>query len=426
MSSDRRSQIRTLLIGIWALSATATLVAGGVLSQYLRSGGPPLDGQDATVRSALALLVVCGMTVAAFGLIASAVLTLRGRRGASVGEQLGILRKRNMLLESRNADLRVRMDELVTLREMATAVNHQNDFDIIVQQALELISGLLEPQTIALFLKPAKKPGVVPYAQFVAGKLLLERQMTMRSIPDFDLATFERQALVCRAHAGSVQAIVPLRVEDDTLGVLLLEFAAQPGKAAEQAQRFGDEHRHLFMEIAHHLSLAVKARHLHTRAVVDALTQLYSRRHFDTQIASAIEQAERTWKPFSLVLVDIDHFKRVNDTYGHTAGDMILEGVAKRMKSVLRKYDTGYRYGGEELVLLLPGTEKDGAATIAERLRDRIRRRKFRSDGSLVSITISLGVAQYEPNDTAQSLFERADQCLYAAKEGGRDQVVVS
>jgi len=426
MSSKGRSHIRPLLIGVWALAATATLVAGGVLIRYHRAGALLRDGLDPTVRTASLLLLGCGMTAAAFGLVAAMVLTLRGRGSASTSEQVRILRKRNMLLESRSAGLRARMDELVTLREMATVVNHQNDFDIIVEQALELISGLLEPQTIALFLKPAKKEGVVAYAQFVAGKLLLERQVTKREIPDFDLATFESQALVCRAHAGSVQAIVPLRVEDDTLGVLLLEFAAQPGKAAEQAQRFGDERRHLLMEIAHHLSLAVKARHLHTKAVVDALTQLYSRRHFDTQLVSALEQAQRTWKPFSLVLVDIDHFKRVNDTYGHTAGDVILEGVAKRMKSVLRKYDTGYRYGGEELVLLLPDTQKDGAVIIAERLRERICKRKFRTDGNLVPISISLGVAQYEPNDTPQSLFERADKCLYTAKEGGRNQVVVS
>jgi len=393
MPSERRSHIWPVLIAVWALSATATLVAGGVLVQRLRSGAVSLGEQDATVRMALLFVIVCGMTAAAFGLIATAVLTLRGRRRASSGEQIGILRKRNLLLESRAADLRARMDELVTLREMATVVNHQNDFDIIVQQTLELISGLLEPESIVLFLKPAKKPGIVPHAEFVGGKLLRGRQVTMREIQGFDPGTFERRALVCRACAGRVQAIVPLRVEDDTLGVLLLQFAAQSGNVDQQARRFGDERRHLLMEIAHHLSLAVKARHLHTRAVVDALTQLYSRRHFDTQILSAIEQAERTWKPFSLVLVDIDHFKRVNDTHGHTAGDIILEGVAKRIQSVLRKYDTGYRYGGEELVLLLPDTRKDAAATIAERLRDRIQSRKFRSDGGLVPITISLGVA---------------------------------
>jgi diguanylate cyclase (GGDEF)-like protein len=421
---ERRSHIRLVLIAVWALSATATLVAGGVLAQRLRVGAGLLEGQGATVRTALLLLIVCGMTAAAFGLAATAVLTLRGQRRASASEQLGILRKRNLLLESRGAEMRVRMDELVTLREMATVVNYQNDFDVIVQQALELISGLLEPENIVLFLKPAKKTGIVPYAQFDSGKLLRERQVTLREIRGFDPGTFERRALVCRADGGHVQAIVPLRVEEETLGVLLLEFAVQSGDADARARQFGDEHRHLLMEIAHHLSLAVKARHLHTKAVVDALTQLYSRRHFDTQIVSAIEQAERTGKPFALVLLDIDHFKRVNDTHGHTAGDVILEGVAKRIKSVLRKYDTGYRYGGEELVLLLPDTRQDAAAKIAERLRDRIQSRKFRSGGGLIPITISLGVSEYEANDTAQSLFERADRRLYRAKEGGRNQVV--
>ena len=103
MSSESRSHIWPFVIGVWALSATATLVAGGVLAPYLRSGAAPIDGQDTTVRTALALLIVCGMTAAAFGLIATAVLTLRGRRRASTGEQLGILRKRNLLLESRSA-----------------------------------------------------------------------------------------------------------------------------------------------------------------------------------------------------------------------------------------------------------------------------------------------------------------------------------
>jgi diguanylate cyclase (GGDEF)-like protein len=157
---------------------------------------------------------------------------------------------------------------------------------------------------------------------------------------------------------------------------------------------------------------------------VDALTRLYSRSHFNSQVEAAIEYAQRTAEQFSLVVVDIDHFKHVNDRYGHDTGDVILRKVAKRIRDALRKYDTAYRYGGEEIAILLPRTNMAQGIGIGERLRRTVEQRKFRSgNGRLIDVTISVGVAQFLPADTAETLFKRADQQLYRAKEEGRNLV---
>ena len=208
-------------------------------------------------------------------------------------------------------------------------------------------------------------------------------------------------------------------------GVLFLLFPTDSRPAGEQQAEFNSELRPVLIEIAHHISLAVKTKYLHTKAVVDSLTKLYTRSHFDREMQAAIEFAHRSKKPFSLILIDIDHFKKVNDTYGHATGDVVLRQVAVRITKVLRKYDTAYRYGGEELAVLLPGTGIKQATRTAERLREKVEAQKVRgANNELVATTVSLGVAQFQPDDDADSLFKRADARLYKAKESGRNQVV--
>ena len=123
-------------------------------------------------------------------------------------------------------------------------------------------------------------------------------------------------------------------------------------------------------------------------------------------------------------MLDIDHFKKVNDTHGHAAGDEVLRRVAKRIRTSLRKYDAAYRYGGEELAVLLPRTDMDQALVTAERLRSVIEAQKVRAEGRLISVTVSIGVAQFQAADDADSIFGRADRRLYRAKDQGRNQVV--
>jgi two-component system cell cycle response regulator len=125
-------------------------------------------------------------------------------------------------------------------------------------------------------------------------------------------------------------------------------------------------------------------------------------------------------------MMDLDHFKRVNDTYGHHIGDRILEGVGHTILDFIRKTDTACRYGGEEFVLLMPGTDLDNAFAVAERIRRAMSEEYFQVEGERsISVTLSMGISGLKPGDGVDSLMERADRGLYEAKRKGRNRTVV-
>ncbi|WP_338723534.1 GGDEF domain-containing protein [Devosia sp. XK-2] len=162
-------------------------------------------------------------------------------------------------------------------------------------------------------------------------------------------------------------------------------------------------------------------------SMLDPLTKIANRKSFDEGLADAIKDATRTGDALSLILVDIDHFKTFNDTYGHQTGDQVLRLVAMTLKSNIKGKDLAARYGGEEFVAVLPSTDLDGAVIVAENVRKAIQAKellKRSTNEKLGRITASFGVAEFTPRDNAASLIERADQCLYAAKHAGRNKVV--
>lgn len=162
-------------------------------------------------------------------------------------------------------------------------------------------------------------------------------------------------------------------------------------------------------------------------ANTDPLTGLANRRHFMEVLNREIERAERYERPLSLVLLDLDHFKKVNDTHGHAAGDDVLKEAAQALLSVCRDVDLAARWGGEELALLLPETDGFGARTVAERVRERIAARGYSSpSGQAFRVTGSLGVASLSRDiATGEALLQATDEALYQAKAAGRNRVVV-
>ena len=161
-------------------------------------------------------------------------------------------------------------------------------------------------------------------------------------------------------------------------------------------------------------------------AYTDPLTGIYNRRYMDSHLDRKIMEIGETNKPVSVMMLDIDHFKKVNDTYGHGAGDEVLKGVAGRIDGGIRDFDLLARYGGEEFVVIMPSTPADDALMVAERLRKRLEREPFavsESDEPL-AVTASIGVATTrDANETAEALLGRADKALYQAKDAGRNQV---
>lgn len=160
---------------------------------------------------------------------------------------------------------------------------------------------------------------------------------------------------------------------------------------------------------------------------IDGLTGLYNRHYWETRVADLIVMVKRTAQPLSLVLLDVDHFKSINDTHGHLAGDQVLQQLARLLRLNLRESELLGRYGGEEFALVLPNTGKEAAYATAERLRRIVQLAHFDSDKGVGDLrcTISLGVASYHTGFHSYSdWFRAADSALYAAKEQGRNRTV--
>lgn len=158
----------------------------------------------------------------------------------------------------------------------------------------------------------------------------------------------------------------------------------------------------------------------------DPMTQVYNRRYFMESLSREISRSRRYQHPQTLLMVDLDHFKHINDTYGHLAGDHVLKMVGRSLQRSLRREDILARYGGEEFSIILPETSRERAAEVAERLRRAVAKRAYSFDGFPIPVTVSVGVADLRADDDefGRSLIQRADRNLLQAKEDGRNRVV--
>lgn len=214
---------------------------------------------------------------------------------------------------------------------------------------------------------------------------------------------------------------VPLIVHSRITGLLAIDSA--------EPDDFSDHDIEIALEFANQVAVILEnARILQetqTQAVTDALTGVYNRRGLYQFGELELQRTRRINRPFSAMMFDIDHFKKVNDQYGHAAGDQILRQLAQRCLKNSRATDFVGRYGGEEFVILLVETSLEAASMIAERLRTGIMKTPFNTDFGEISITASLGVSEAGNTDTLETLIGRADAALYNAKKSGRNRVVV-
>jgi two-component system cell cycle response regulator len=222
------------------------------------------------------------------------------------------------------------------------------------------------------------------------------------------------------AEAGAPVLAVPLRTADRVLGAIAV---ARPAGGP----RFGPEDTEVLQDLARHAGAAVAnaLAHEETRrlSVTDPLTGAGNFRQLSTTLAREVERATRFNRPLSVVMLDLDHFKVVNDTHGHPFGDGVLREFARRLQDCLREVDTVTRYGGEEFTVVLPETGVDGAAAVAGRIVRAVRDRPFTVGSRSAQVTVSAGVAAFPDHGrTASEILRAADAALYAAKRAGRDR----
>lgn len=212
--------------------------------------------------------------------------------------------------------------------------------------------------------------------------------------------------------------LVPLKGKGQLNGIIIL---------AERINQkdFMEAETDYLLNIASLAGIAIQNAFLYEMASTDMMTRLKIHHFFQVALAEERERAAKQKSPLSLVMIDIDHFKKFNDSYGHTTGDAVLINVAAIIKQNVRQIDVAARYGGEEMAIILPNTALEEAIKVCERIRESIEAAKVIKDDQSLSVTVSIGVAQFhEDEDTNNHTFiERADKALYESKRNGRNQV---
>lgn len=340
------------------------------------------------------------------------------------------LEQTNRELELRLNDLRERHAEMLTLSQIGDFLQAC----ITVEEACRVVATLIAPlfphSSGRIFqLNPSNRRlenlahwGEMLYSQtnFDIEDCWGLRRGRVHEVHD------QQDGLRCRhilsLPEGAKSCCIPLIAHGETLG--LLHISTYPG------QEFGSNKTQLARTVAEQLGLAIANINLRTileqQSICDGLTGLYNRRHFEDRLQQEIKRSSRTHSPLSLIILDIDHFKTFNDTYGHDAGDYVLKSISHNLKASLRLCDIICRYGGEELVIILPDTSLEAASQIAETLRQAIAALSLSYEQQLLGqMTASFGVATCPPQETSRlALFKAADGALYEAKRHGRNQVI--
>jgi len=217
--------------------------------------------------------------------------------------------------------------------------------------------------------------------------------------------------------------IFPLKAGDSVVGTLVCG-SRDAGALPEPAQK---ELAMLALQAAEALLRTRLYEQAERLATTDGLTGLLNRRTFNAQLQGRLREAQRYNRPLSLLLLDVDHFKKVNDTFGHPTGDAVLKGIAAVAQKQARETDIVARYGGEEMALILPETDAAGAHAIAERIRKVVGATSHPTEQGAIQVTVSIGLATSPcPGDSAEAVLEAADKALYRAKQGGRNRVVAA
>lgn len=319
-------------------------------------------------------------------------------------------------------------------RDLGEYLSHEN---ALIEKTFELLSSFVDYNIAGLFLKnPDKKEKNILYLDlnkssvsgFVLEKVKRDFFSEMPEFSEFSIRDFgheiiretvENKETILNPEDFKTKHIVPI-ISDGNLIAGICFYNKEECNYSEFK---------FYKTMISELLLLFKMRYLYSEkeylSVTDGLTGFYNRRHFESNVEREFLRVKRYPANLSLAMVDIDHFKKINDTYGHQFGDYVLREIAVILSKSFRKTDMIYRYGGEETSIILTETSIDNAIIPLERFREKVEEHEFIYNGEPVKITVSIGVSEYtEGVNTTRDLIECADKALYKAKEDGRNKLV--
>lgn len=307
---------------------------------------------------------------------------------------------------------------VIGLEDLPTQLQSVTDEIFVALEVTQVVMVLAEREGREVTLIVQARPQELNHWQ--AYDDLLEYPLIARALTTAQLAV--RQRPDSKGKEETMLAVAPLRYRSEKMGALIVYDENLHRTLSQQEGQ-------LLMAMAGHAAIAISNNHLfeevHHLATTDGLTKLYNRRHFLALAEQAFQYAKPRHEPLTVLLLDVDLFKQINDRHGHTTGDEVLRGIATLLESTLREDDIIGRYGGEEFVLALPQTTLADAADLAEELRHQVATTIFPTAKGPVTTTISLGVAELRPDlPSFLALLDRADDALYQAKAEGRNRVV--
>jgi diguanylate cyclase (GGDEF)-like protein len=427
--------VGTILLLYAAYSLTNLVVMGGAIIFRGESVLPTLASYLTYIPTleilAIPLSLGLALLYAASGVWGFAPL------GGTILVASALLRRLNRAREElnhANEKLRARSSELSTLNAIGAAISSTLDPVQVFARAAENLPRVLESPH--LFLSLRQRGGAEPYSEFIArdgvvvpfidgprGHVFTHWMLTERRPLMLEDLKDQRTSLPCPPvlvdPASRSLMAVPLVASGEAIGTLSVE--------SPRPNAYGVDQLAVLNTVAQQVAVAIENARHYQQATVDQLTQLYLRDFFVRQLTDEQARARRYGSEFAVLVLDLDRFKEVNDRLGHLAGDRFLQRVGDVVRHTMRSADIPCRWGGEEFCVLLPETDRAGAATMAERLRENIGSLAMPvGEESLVRTTVSIGVACHPKDDpgTARGLIERADAALYAAKQAGRDRVV--